>query len=230
MQVTPIKTSLFRANENLLEFIISHLPALEEQSVLVVTSKIVALSQGRVANLADKEKVIADESIETIPTEFGTLTLTAAGWCINAGVDESNSQGQLILLPKQPLVAAEELRVKLIEHFNIQNLGIIITDTRTVPLRKATIGRAIAIAGFNPLKSYIGAPDLYGRKSRMTQSNIADALAASAVLTMGEGDEQTPLAVVSDAPIEFTLQTQADESFLSMSPEDDIYKPLFTRK
>ncbi len=45
---------------------------------------------------------------------------------------------------------------------------------------------------------------------------------------MGEGNEQTPLAVITDAPIEFMETKFSDEGFLSMPPEDDIYKPVYT--
>jgi F420-0:gamma-glutamyl ligase len=34
----------------------------------------------------------------------------------------------------------------------------------------------------------------------MTKVNVADALAAAAVLVMGEGSEQTPLVVIGDVP------------------------------
>ena len=35
---------------------------------------------------------------------------------------------------------------------------------------------------------------------QMTKSNVVDALAESAVAVMGEGSEQTPLAIIRDVP------------------------------
>ena len=47
MKIIPIKTKVFNENENLLEFILKYIKKIPEGSVLVVTSKIVALSEGR---------------------------------------------------------------------------------------------------------------------------------------------------------------------------------------
>lgn len=232
MNVTPIKTSLFRENDVLIDFLIAHLPStLQERSVVVITSKIVGLSQGRTASIENKKDLITSLSKEVISTQYGTLTLTNDGWCINAGLDESNADLQLVMLPENPFDSAKEIHIALTKHFSIQNLGVILTDTRSVPLRQATIGRAIAFAGFNPIKSYVGKADLYGRNSRSTHANIADALAASAVLVMGEGNEQIPLAVITDAPVEFASEANSPIEYktLSMPPEDDIYKPLFNK-
>jgi F420-0:gamma-glutamyl ligase len=46
MKVTPIKTRVFKANEDLLDFIRLNIKKIKEGSVLAVTSKIVALSEG----------------------------------------------------------------------------------------------------------------------------------------------------------------------------------------
>ncbi len=158
MQVTSIYTSLFKQNDDLTQFIIKHVATLQDRSVLIITSKIVALAQGRTASLTDKEAIIKSESREIISTPYGTLTLTSAGWCINAGVDESNAYNELVLLPQHTLQVATQIRSMLVNHFKIDNLGIVITDTRTVPLRKATIGRAIATAGLIRLKVILAQP------------------------------------------------------------------------
>ena len=131
------------------------------------------------------------------------LTFTDNEWRINAGIDESNAKDKIILLPKNPFETAELIQKKLIKKFNLKRLGILITDTKSLPLRIGTIGKAIGYAGFKPLKNYIGKKDLFGRKSRYTQSNIADALAASAVLIMGEGNEQIPIVIIRNSPIQF---------------------------
>jgi len=50
------------------------------------------------------------------------------------------------------------------------------------------------------LKDYIGTPDIFGRLFQFEKLNIADSLASAGVLVMGEGNEQTPLAIVTDIP------------------------------
>lgn len=231
MEIIPVKTKLFKTGENLSSFLLTNLPALENGDVAVITSKIVALSQGRVGTLADKGRLIRAEAKKIIKTPWALLTLTDDGWCLNAGVDESNAAGKLILLPEDPYRIVEVIRAKLAKHFKLKKLGIIITDTKSVPLRVGTIGRALAYAGFEPLRSYIGKKDLFGRKTRYTESNIADALAASAVLTMGEGNEQKPLAVIRRAPLDFIgISEQKRRRTLVMSPDEDIYAPIFVIK
>ncbi|EPP28623.1 Gamma-glutamyl ligase family protein, partial [Chlamydia psittaci 84-8471/1] len=81
----------------------------------------------------------------------------------------------------------------------------------------------------SPLYSYIGKPDCFGRPLRMTQINLLDALAVSAVLCMGEGNEHTPIALIEDAPkITFhSLPTlQSDLSALDINEKEDLYGPL----
>nr|MDQ3015055.1 coenzyme F420-0:L-glutamate ligase [bacterium] len=146
------------------------------------------------------------------------------GWGINAGIDESNAKNKLILLPQDSFKTAEVLCENFKKHFSLKKLGVLITDTRSMPLRIGTVGKALGYAGFEPLKSYIGKKDLFGRKSRVTQSNVADALAASAVLVMGEGNEQTPMVVIKDAPVIFSNKKGGS---LALPPEGDIFGNVF---
>lgn len=95
MQVLPIKTKIFEINDLLLEFIKAHVPELQEGDVLVITSKIIALSEGRVGKIEDREKILRAESELIIETPWAYLTLTTRGWEINAGIDESNADNQL---------------------------------------------------------------------------------------------------------------------------------------
>ncbi len=228
MLIHGIKTALFAKGDSLSAFVTTNVPELKSGDVLMITSKIVALAEKRTGKVFDKTKLIARESQEIIETPWAFLTHTNDGWGINAGIDESNADEELILLPKDAFTSAEKLRDKLLKQFKIKKLGILITDTRSVPLRVGTIGRAIGYAGFKPLKNYIGKDDLFGRKSRVTQSNHADALAAASVCVMGEGSEQTPLALIVDAPVTFvTRPLTKKEKILHLDPEKDIYSYVF---
>ncbi|NBV77285.1 hypothetical protein EBR66_03940 [bacterium] len=143
----------------------------------------------------------------------------------NAGVDESNADGKIILLPKDSYHSAMKLRERLRTHFGLTNFGILITDSRTSPLHAGTMGVAMGYVGFEGIRNYIGTPDIFGRPLAMTRSDVADALAASAVVCMGEGKEQQPLALITDAPVFFTDTVNTAE--LAISIEDDMYRPLF---
>ncbi len=229
MIVTPIKTGVFKEHEDLLSFIVKHVGALENNAVLVVTSKIVALSEGRIVTARDeatKEKWIRSESEKAVKTKYVWLTLKDGMMMANAGIDESNADGKLILLPQNGFASAATLHAQLTEHFKIENLGILITDSHTAPLRSGVTGVALGYAGFHGLRDYRGKDDIFGRKFAFSQTNVADGLAAAAVLVMGEGSEQTPLALITDAPVVFSKKTDPKELFID--PEDDMYGPLFT--
>jgi|SRR3989344_2624890 len=231
MNIIAVKTPVFQEKDNLINFVNNQISSLEEGCVVVIASKIIALSQGRVGELKDKNKLIKKNSQKIIKTPWVPLTFVNGEWCINAGIDESNANNKIILLPKNPFKVAEYLQKILKKRFSLKNLGIIITDTKSIPLRVGTIGRTIAYTGFNPLRSYVGKRDLFGRKNRLTQSNIADALAASAVLVMGEGDEQTPIVVIKNALVEFTNKKNPKKHMnLAHPPETDIYAYIYNKK
>ena len=90
-----------------------------------------------------------------------------------------------------------------------------ITDSKTAPLRVGVTGVALAYSGFQALNDYVDTKDLFGQAFRMIKVNVVDALATAAVLVMGEGSEQTPLAA-------------AEVQQLRIAVEDDIYGPLLT--
>lgn len=231
MKILPIKTRIFKARESLADFIIKEIPELKNQSILVITSKIVALSQGRIVenysgNKKEKESWIKKESKKTIKNKWTILALRNGVWCSSAGIDESNAKGKLILLPIDPFSEAEKIRKILLKHYKIKKLGIIISDSRNFPLRLGAMGIALGYAGFLGLKNYVGKKDIFGRKFQFERVNVADSLASSAMVDMGEGDERKPLVVIEDAPIFFTNK-KTDPKELFLDPKNDIYRKLY---
>lgn len=225
MIVTPFKTRLFEPNESLVDFIVEHLSRPPEGSVIVVTSKILALAQGRIVELSKpdtKDRMIKRESEKQLRTPWCWVTFKNGEWCANAGVDESNAHDELILMPTKVEENAKKLLATLKRRYRLKKLGLLITDTRIYPMRVGTMGVVVGFAGIEPIKSYIGEPDLFGRKLKMTKANIVHALAVSAVLVMGEGNERQPLALIEDAPVTFTTKTTPMAS-LAVRPKDDLY-------
>lgn len=227
MIVRPIKTRIFKEGEDLAAFILEHLKRVPERSVLAVTSKIVALAEGRTAPRGGKrrkEKIIKEESEWAFRAKHVWLTMKDGMLMANAGVDESNARGALVLLPKDSYKAAASLRRRLQKELKVKKFGILITDSRTLPLRVGVIGIALGYAGFRGVKDYRGAPDLFGRRFRFSRGNTADGLAAAAVLAMGEGRERTPLALVADAGIKFSNAAPGKEIIIPGA--DDMYRPI----
>ena len=192
----------------------------------MVTSKIVALSEGRVADGKDKEKLIRQESTHALKTKRVWLTIKDGMLIANAGIDDSNGNGKLVLLPKDSFKSANKIRSSLLQNYKIRKLGVIISDSVVMPLRAGVVGIALGYAGFKGVRDYRGKKDLFGRKFKFSQTNVADSLATAAALVMGEGAECKPLAVISDAPVIFSITT--DKKEIQIPTKDDMYKPLLS--
>jgi dihydrofolate synthase / folylpolyglutamate synthase len=227
MLTRAVKTRVFKEGENLPNFITEHIPKLKDGSVLVVTSKIVALAEKRTAPTDEKTKIrlIKSESTFALPTKWVWLTLKDGFVIANAGIDESNADGKLILLPKDSFTAAAKIRTEMMKRYKVKNIAVLITDSRIWPLRAGVTGVALGYAGLKGLKDYRKEKDIFGRPFKFEQVSVVDGLAASAVLTMGEGNERKPLAVIEGAPVEFTDRVKKHE--LQIPLADDIYLPFF---
>ena len=209
--------------------------SVKEKSILVVTSKIVAISQGRcikIESVKDKSQLIKKESDlyldrEEYPNKWGVMLTMKNNILIpTAGIDESNANGYYVLWPEKPFEAAKEIHSFVKEKFNIKELGVIISDSHTTPLRLGVGGIAVSYHGFDPLRSYIGIKDIFGRAMKFSQSNIADSIADASVLVMGECAEQTPLAIVEDIDFVKFGGTGSVENPLIIDKKEDLYSPL----
>lgn len=229
MIIKPIKTRIFREGENLFDFVAGYFKELPERSVIVVTSKIVALAEQRTVvarGSRTKERLIKKESEIAIPTKYVWLTVKDGIVMPSAGIDESNANGKFILLPQDSFKAAKILREKLKKWYKVKNLGVLITDSRTLPLRAGVVGVALGYAGFRGVKDYRNKKDIFGRKFKYSRVDVADSLATAAGLVMGEGNEQQPLALITGAPLTFCDTIRQKE--LVIAPKDDMYQPLFS--
>jgi dihydrofolate synthase / folylpolyglutamate synthase len=230
MLVRTIQTRVFNEHENLVDFISAHVPELAEGSVLVVTSKIVALSEGRtrtIVGIKDRERIIKEESSFAMRTKYTWLTIKDGMVMSSAGIDESNADGKLILLPKDSFKAAAKLRNALRKRYKLKTLGVLITDSRLFPVRAGIVGVALGYAGFKGVKDYRGTKDIFGRQLKYSRVDVADSLATAAVLEMGEGAEQRPLAVIENASVEFCERINRKELVIDI--KEDVYRPLFAK-
>ena len=239
MIIKAIKTRKFRPpKDNLWELLLSNLPQLKENTIVAVASKIVSINEGRCIpfdKVANKDELVISEAEKylprnLVPGEWVMHTLKHNTFLPSAGIDESNALGHYILWPKDPDKSAKEIHKFLKNKFGLKNLGVIITDSHSVPLRRGVIGLALSFYGFWPLKDYRGELDIFGRELVYSQTNLPDGLAAAAVLAMGEGGEQTPLALVTDVPVvKFGTPRPSSKKFSSfkVKPQEDLYRPFF---
>lgn len=236
MKVTAIKThKITQEDKDIFAVLDKYLPVISEGSVVVVTSKILSIIEGRIVKIgsAPKDQLVAQEAELYLPASDSkyhfSLTIKNSLLIPSAGIDESNGNGYYVLWPKDPQESANKIREYLGRKFNIRDIGVIITDSKTTPLRWGVTGTAIAYSGFSPLNDQVGMPDIFGRLMQATKVNVMDGLAASAVVVMGEASEQTPLAVIEDIPfVQFVdcNPTQEELAELKITLEDDLYAPL----
>lgn len=236
MKIQAVKTHLVQVSESLFEILDTYLPKLEEKSIVAVTSKIVSVSEGRVVDKTiAKEALIRQESdlyLKELNQHGVLLTIKNNILIPNAGIDESNGDGVYILYPKDIFLSASKIWEFLKKRDRLSHLGVIITDSHTSPMRWGVTGIGIGWCGFAPLNNYIGTPDCYGHHLKFTKVNVVDALAVAAVFAMGEGNEQTPLAYITELDqVTFLDAPPSKEEIVSLHiPMDqDLYGPLLTK-
>jgi len=238
MKVTPIKTEKIIPGKNLFELLDSSLPKLKEKDVIVVTSKIVAICQGRVVKndgKITKQQLMIGEADYYLPEEYVNygiyMTIKNNMVVASAGIDESNGGGYFILWPENIQKITNEIWKYLRKKHNVKKLGVVISDSKIIPMRKGTSGVGLSWCGFEPLRNYIGTPDIFGHDLRVTKASVVDGVAASAVLNMGEGKEQTPIAVLSEiSNINFVERIPSEEEIneMSIEPDYDVYGKIFS--
>ena len=235
MRVTPIRTARIRAGDmTLSDLLDSAVTDLAEGSVVAVTSKVVSLCEGRVVPAAQttKAELVAQEAEWSLadPRPGGfRFTITHSTLIPSSGIDESNGDGHFVLWPADPQASANAARRHLRTRFGLRRVGVVITDSTCSPLRRGTSGIYLAHSGFRATNSYIDRPDLFGRRLRVSEANIAGGLAAAAVVAMGEGAERTPICVLDE--LELVRFQPRDPSAgeladLRISPEEDLFGPF----
>ena len=237
MKVTAIKThKITQKDKDILNILDTYLTKIEENSVIAVTSKIVAICEGRMLpSSTSKDELVKKEADYFLPKESNQynvyVTIKDNMLVTTAGIDESNSNGSLILWPEDPQNSANKIREYLKKKFKLKNIGVIITDSKSTMLRWGITGAAISHSGFLALNNKIGTPDIFGKKLEITQVNVSDALSSAAVLEMGEANEQTTLAVISEIPyVQFVDRNPNEEELhvLHYDLEKDMYAKILT--
>ena len=252
MELFSIKLPLIKENDDLLDIIIKNIKekgeSLKEGDIIVIAEKVIATSQGRVVSLSDvknisqKAKKLAieydlDEHFVELILQEASMILGGMTHVIlaqvndfliaNAGIDQSNAgPGKVVLLPKDLKQVVWKYWKVLREEFRIKNLGVIISDSRVQPLRKGTIGIAIATAGFEPVEDLRGKPDLFNRRMEITMRAIADDLTSAAQFLLSEANQQTPVVIIRDSNVEFTDDPQTTPE---MAPEECLYMNIFSK-
>jgi coenzyme F420-0:L-glutamate ligase / coenzyme F420-1:gamma-L-glutamate ligase len=252
IQIIPLRLSAdIRPNDELDALILRSLEQRQEQifdnDVLVVAHKIVSKAEGRVVNLehikpsveslkiAEEDgkdprimELILDESKEMIRHSNGVIIVeTRHGFiCANAGVDQSNvedSVNHAVLLPVDADASANKIRESLREKTVGKDFAVIITDTFGRPFREGQTNVAIGIAGIEPIKSYVGSADMYGKKLRVTEIAVVDEIASAAELVMGKL-ERVPVVIIRGYKYQKPEKESSTVSKIIRPKEKDLFR------
>ena len=246
LSVVPVKTERKSEKFDIFEALLGALQtnnlSLNDGDVVVISSKYISNSQGRIIDLKD---VIPNEKSKELSKNFQIDPSTAevilresdfvfggiSGFVItssdnimspNAGIDKSNtSKGKVILYPNDPYSIAEQLRRKIFLKYMI-HVGVILADSRLMPSRIGTTGICIACAGIEPVEDMRAQLDLNGNSLKVTLKAVVDNLAAIANYKMGEGSESKPIAIIKNSKAVLT-DRKINPNEITISPDQCVY-------
>ena len=186
-------------------------------------------------------QIILDQSARVVRAVPGVLIVeTRHGFiCANAGIDQSNVNDDDLVttLPEDSDRSARRIREAIInsgitpdnpDNSELQGapdrqdpgVGVLVSDTFNRPWREGSINVAIGTAGFDPLRDLRGSADDFEREMIASVVSLADEVASTAQLVMGESG-RIPVAIVrgvdwekSDFPISRQLR----------APEKDLFR------
>ncbi|HID92309.1 TPA: coenzyme F420-0:L-glutamate ligase [Candidatus Gracilibacteria bacterium] len=240
MNLIPVKTRILQKNENLFLFFIEYAEkninrVIQENSVLVISSKIVAVSQNRIMNILDIEnkesvelfrKAVIDEADEILVDKNKFFLTVKNGVVIaNAGIDKSNSKtGEIILWPENIQEFADIFSEKIKKKYALKNFGVVISDSRVTMRRRGTVGVALNWSGFWGVKDERGTKDLFGRKLEVSTVNIADNLVSAAEILMGQAAECIPFVIIQNLDSGLFTNIQQTHKSAEISQEEDLFQ------
>jgi coenzyme F420-0:L-glutamate ligase/coenzyme F420-1:gamma-L-glutamate ligase len=204
-----------------------HLPALiadriafEDGDILCIASSVYSKAKGftrrlssitpgpRADSIAKKTgedpqfiQAVLDESSNVLLEYPFILSEVACGHIgVRAGVDQSNIEdGNVILLPRDPMKSADEVRLSL-KRITGKSVRVIITDTCGRSFRRGQTGHAIGWSGTPAIRDFRGDLDLFGHVLKITEEAVVDEIAGFANFVMGESNNGVPAVVIRGCP------------------------------
>jgi coenzyme F420-0:L-glutamate ligase / coenzyme F420-1:gamma-L-glutamate ligase len=191
--------------------------SLLDGDLVVVAQKVVSKAEGAVRVIADQVpsaeavelagtlgkdprivQIVLDQSKRVVRAVPGVLIVeTVHGFiCANAGVDQSNieAEGVVTILPVDSDRSARAIRDRLRELTGCE-VGVLVSDTFNRPWREGSTNVAIGVAGFDPISDLRGSIDDFDREMTTSTVSLADEVASTAQLVMGESG-RVPVAIV----------------------------------
>ena len=238
MEVYGIKTPVIRSGDDMISITVESCKRqgleIKKRDILVFSAKAIGMSEGRLVDIKKIKpseealeisrkyrldpgfaEVILKESDSILGgVDYALSTIKKGVLIANGGADQSNApSGFVALWPENPQKAADDMRAAF-RKLDLE-VGILIIDSRTLPLRMGNSAVAIGVSGFSPVDDLRGRADLFGRSMKIKRLAVADDLACAAQLVMGETSESTPVALIRGAPVTYGDGYNIDAAFIS---------------
>ena len=244
------KIPLIIPGDNLAKIIFNALKksklVIQDGDVFVIAQKIVSKAENRYVTLSEilpskKASVLAQKTdkdprlVELILRESKKVVRFRKGLIVvenklgfihaNAGIDRSNIESdslnpRVLLLPKNPDLSAKQLQKEL-SKFLRKKVGVIINDSTGRAWRNGIVGIAIGCSGVSVLSDLRGQKDLYGRTLEVTEVGIADELASSASILMGQSNEGLPVVIIQG--LKLSNDKRGSKALLRLA-KDDLFR------
>jgi coenzyme F420-0:L-glutamate ligase / coenzyme F420-1:gamma-L-glutamate ligase len=247
MELLAIRTQIIGKGDDVASIIAAN-ATIQSGDIIAITSKVIATAEGTIVDLssltptaeaisyAEQTKrspafmqAVIDETkrlngkiighcpgavlCEVRPDGMGKGTILTA----NAGMDESNVEpGTAVGWPHDPVAACKELSEKL-------GCGVLIIDSCCVPRRNGVTAFALAVCGFDPLRSEIGKADLFGKKLSVTVEAVGDQLATMSAMIMGNAAQSIPATIIRGHGIPESDYCGFTEG---IEPEEDLFRAI----
>ncbi|MDV0442844.1 coenzyme F420-0:L-glutamate ligase [Methanorbis rubei] len=239
-----ISTGLLQSGDDIVGRVLTALSAtgaheIADNDILLFAESPLSTTEGRNIRLADVvpgqeaetlgkkysldprlAQVVIDESDRILGGIPGFLLASRGNLVLpNAGVDESNApDGWVTRLPEDADASAARIRKEIRERTG-KEVAVIIIDSRTHAMRLGVSGVAIGCSGILPITDERGKPDLFGHELQVTRRAIADSLASTAELLMGEANEGVPVVLVRGYRYTFAEHAVIE----SIAPDEDLF-------
>ncbi len=134
--------------------------------------------------------------------------------------------GKAILWPRDAWQAAHRVRAELAARC-CPDLAVVVVDSHVQPLRFGTVGMALGWSGLVGVEDVRGRSDLYGKPLHVTRRNVADMLASTGTLVMGEADEATPAVLVRGLGARSPRDGEQGPDAVLVPPGECLFTPVY---
>ncbi|MBK9748810.1 MAG: coenzyme F420-0:L-glutamate ligase [Chloroflexi bacterium] len=213
---------------------------LHNGDIIVVSSKHVAVKQGRTRVLSEivptaeavtlAERLHISNQLAALLLECSErilgrdpsgaiITATQGTYLVNGGIELLDAEREIVALPPEdPVHEAEQIRRLIYSEFGVE-VGILVASQAILVGRKGTGGVAIAVSGFFPVIDERGKPDLFGNPMKFTTRGLANMLAGAAQLLLSDSEA---CVIVTNSGAEMVNQSFSF-SDMGIPPEEDIF-------